>query len=122
MRLKTKLCLTLKTEVSLEKQKIYGLCYSVIYTIDCYAIFFMRLQTGSKASLKPSIHWRTADSIFKQFCPTSKLQRTVNPLCLSYPIFSVRRPQFSSLDPPSLGTTKGLPPFGIPTHSYILIF
>ena len=35
----------------------------------------------------------------------------------------VRSPQFSSLDnPPSLGTTKGLAPFGIPIHSYISIF
>ncbi|MFC2330781.1 MAG: hypothetical protein ACFNKL_06930, partial [Treponema sp.] len=35
----------------------------------------------------------------------------------------VRRTQFSSLEnPPSLGTTKGLTPFGIPDYSYILIF
>ena len=35
----------------------------------------------------------------------------------------VRSPQFSSLEnPPSLGTTKGLAPFGIPIHSYISIF
>ncbi len=37
--------------------------------------------------------------------------------------FGVRSPQFSSLDnPPSLGTAKGLAPFGIPIHSYISIF
>jgi len=35
----------------------------------------------------------------------------------------VRSPQFSSPEnPPSLGTTKGLAPFGIPIHSYISIF
>ena len=34
----------------------------------------------------------------------------------------VRSPQVSSLDPPSLGTTKGLAPFGIPDYIPILIF
>ena len=34
----------------------------------------------------------------------------------------VRSPLVSSLDPPSLDTTKGLPSFGIQVYLHILIF
>ena len=101
------------------------------YVKGLISSFINSRNHSSKASLKPffSREWRTEDRDVKDasvyfyailLCKIAADGESIMPFISNY---SVRRPQFSSLEnPPSLGTTKGLAPFGIPDYSYILIF
>ena len=105
--------------------------YGKVALVGLISSFINSRNHSSKASLKPIIsrEWRTEERDVKDIsgcfyailpCKIAADGEAIMSLVLRS---SVRHPQFSSLEnPPSLCTTKGLAPFGIPILSYILIF
>ena len=82
---------------------------------------FRELETCTTC-YSPQIFHLDTSGYFYAILPC-KIAADGKPVILFISHLPVRRPQFSSLEnPPSLGTTKGLAPFGILDYSYILIF
>ena len=81
---------------------------------------FRELETCTTC-YSPQIFHLDTSGYFYAILPC-KIAADGKPVILFISHLPVRRTQFSSLDPPSLGTTKGLTPFGIPDYLHILIF
>ena len=92
-----------------------------IYLIGLISSFINSRNHSSKASLKPFTIEESSGYFYAILL--CKIAADGKPVILFISHLPVRSPQFSSLETsPSLCTTKGLAPFGIPDYLHILIF